>query len=55
MGGHHLVYDPQRPAIGPTRWFGGHTGERRGRPACPLPFRPPHAAACTLSRSMLEA
>ena len=25
-GGHHFVYDPLRPHIGPIRWFGGHTG-----------------------------
>ena len=25
-GGHHFIYDPLRPNIGPTRWFGGHTG-----------------------------
>lgn len=29
-GGHHFVYDPLRPHIGPTRWFGGHTGGTRG-------------------------
>ncbi len=28
-GGHHFVYDPLRPHIGPTRWFGGHTGGAR--------------------------
>lgn len=25
-GGHHFLYDALRPHIGPTRWFGGHTG-----------------------------
>ncbi|KAL4443774.1 hypothetical protein ABPG75_011511 [Micractinium tetrahymenae] len=24
-GGHHFLYDPLRPHIGPSRWFGGHT------------------------------
>lgn len=42
-GGHHFVYDPLRPHIGPTRWFGGHTGGTRGRAALPV------ASACSTS------
>ncbi len=29
-GGHHFLYDTLRPHIGPTRWFGGHTGAPPG-------------------------